>query len=136
MTPSNDSIATARASYERCCASPDFLPTFYHHFFEACPKAKPMFAQTNFTTQVNLLRHAIGLLFIFPNHPGEERTVLSRLAERHSRRDLRVDPEMYPAWVDSLVRTASQFDPQFSPDIEGAWRKAIAPGIAYMRERF
>src|ERR1041385_5653971 len=59
----------ARESYDRCCKAPEFLDAFYKNFLAACPEAKAMFARTNFTQQTKLLRHAIGLLPLLPNHP-------------------------------------------------------------------
>src|ERR1051325_5375109 len=110
----------AKESYDRCCKAPEFLDAFYKNFLAACPEAKAKFARTNFTQQTKLLRHAIGLLLIFPNHPSAEPTLLTRLAERHSRRDLDVDPALYGPFIDALIATVKQFDPDCSPAVEAA----------------
>ena len=125
-------ITTAKASYHRCAASPDFLPAFYRNFFQACPAAEPLFATTDFTRQVKLLSHAIGLLLIFPQEHPQEPNPLTRLAEKHGPAGLKIDPAWYPLFMDSLVLTASQFDPEFSPALGQAWRDALRPGIEYM----
>jgi len=125
----------AKASYDRCCRSADFLPAFYRNFLAACPKAEPLFAQTDFTRQNKLLQHAVGLLLTFPNQPISEPTLLSRLAERHSRRDLDIDPVFYGPFVESLLETVSEFDGEFSPVIEAAWRQTVAPGVEYMKSK-
>src|SRR2546421_7749761 len=44
--------------------------------------------RSDFERQNKLLRHAFGLLLIFPNQARTEPSVLTRVAERHSRRDL------------------------------------------------
>jgi hypothetical protein len=88
-------MAAAKASYDRCGAAEHFFEDFYHNFFVRCPQAKPLFAHTDFERQKKLLRHAFGLLLIFPNQPAREPTILARVAERHSRRELGVDPSMY-----------------------------------------
>ena len=125
----------AKESYDRCCKAPEFLNTFYKNFLAACPEAKPKFARTNFEQQTKLLRHAIGLLLIFPNHPSGEPTLLTRLAERHSRRDLDVAPALYGPFIDALIATVKQFDPEYSPAVEAAWRDTVAPGVDYMKKR-
>ncbi len=128
---------SAKASYERCCAVPGYLEAFYRNFFDACPEAEPRFAHTDFKLQNNLLRHALQLLLLFSTKSEEEaKPLLRRVAERHSRRDLDIDPSLYPAFVDSLVKTSSEFDPQFTPDVERAWRDTLAPGIAYMINKY
>lgn len=126
----------ARASYERCCLNPDFIQAFYETFFRNCPRAKPMFAKTDFDRQARLLRHAIGLLLVFPAHSQQEPSVLTRVAERHSRRDLNVHPSLYDPFVDSLIETVCEHDSQFSPDVETAWRATLASGVAYMRSKY
>jgi hemoglobin-like flavoprotein len=127
-----DAIIAAKASFQRCCQAPDFFVCFYRHFFRACPDAEPLFARTDFTRQHKLLQHAIGLLLSFPHQPGEP-NILHRVAERHSRRDLNITPSMYPAFVDSLMETVREHDAECDADTERAWRRAVAPGVAYMQ---
>jgi len=134
--PNQDTIAAAKASYDRCCRSRDFIPAFYANFFRACPEAQPMFAKTDFSRQHKLLRHALGLLLNFPGHSGAEPNLLTRIAERHGRGDLDVAPRLYPAFVDAMIQTIGEYDPQFTPALESAWRKSVAPGIAYLQSKY
>jgi hemoglobin-like flavoprotein len=127
--------ALAKASYDRCCQAPDFLHAFYKNFLTACPEAAPRFARTDFQQQRKLLRHAIGLLLIFPTQPAKEPALLARLAERHSRRDLDIDPAFYHPFIESLIATVKQYDGQCTPAIEAAWRETVAPGVAYMKSK-
>ena len=126
----------ARASYQRCAAAPEFLSAFYQHFFQACPEAEPRFAHTDFERQHRLLTHAIGLLLSFPTQPPTEPTILTRLAERHSRRDMAVPPSFYAPFIDSLIATVAQYDPECTPEVEQAWRTTVAAGVEYMKARF
>jgi hemoglobin-like flavoprotein len=131
-----DLVAVARESFNRCCAAGDFFPRFYRNFFLACPEAAPLFANTDFERQHKLLQHAIGLLLVFSNQPSTEPTILTRVADRHSRRDQAINPKFYGPFAESLIKTVREHDPQFSPAIEDAWRRAIAPGVAYMKSRY
>jgi hemoglobin-like flavoprotein len=132
----SDAVAVARSSYERCLgAASEFFPAFYRNFFRHCPAAEPMFAQTDFPRQHKLLRHAIGLLFVYAAHPESGPTLLQRVAERHGPGQLDVLPEHYGLFVDALVETAGQFDPAFTAATDAAWRVAVAPGIEYMRSK-
>ncbi|HEY7682173.1 MAG TPA: globin [Gemmatimonadales bacterium] len=130
-----DPIATAKASYARCEANPDFLQGFYRHFFATCPAAETLFARTDFARQIKLLRHAIGLLLAFPSQPREEPTLLTRLAEKHGPRGLNIDPSWYPLFVESLLQSVREHDPGFTPAVGLAWREALRPGITYMQEQ-
>lgn len=127
--------AIAKASYQRCQEAPRFFEAFYQRFFEACPAARPMFANTDFSRQHRLLQHAIGLLLAYDQQRAGGPNLLSRVAERHGRTDLKVDPAHYDDFVESLIRTARALDPQFTADTEIAWREATAAGIAYMKSK-
>jgi len=131
-----NAVSIAQASYDRCRDTPEFFYRFYANFFADCPEAQSMFANTDFDRQHKLLRHAIGLLLSFNSQSGDEPTILSRVAERHSRGDLAVDPSLYPFFVDSLIKTLHQLDPEFTADTEAAWRAATAKGIAYMQAQY
>jgi hemoglobin-like flavoprotein len=128
-------MALAKASYDRCCQAPDFFETFYRNFLVACPEAVPRFAGTSFEHQANLLRHAVSILLIFPNQPAQETPLLARLAERHSRRDLDIDPVLYRPFIDALIDTVKRFDGKCTPTVEAAWRETVAPGVAYMKSK-
>lgn len=126
----------ASASYQRCCDRPGFFESFYRNFLANCPEAAPRFAGTDFARQNKLLRHAVGILLIFPHQPDSEPTLLNRIAERHSRRDLDVPPALYPPFVDSLVATVKDYDPEFTPEIGDAWRRTVDKGVKYMVSRY
>jgi hemoglobin-like flavoprotein len=134
--PIDHEATVAKASYARCRAKPDFFAAFYRNFFAACPQAAPLFGRTDFERQHKLLRHAFGLLLLFPGQGDTEPDLLARIAERHSRRDLNIDPALYGPFVDSLIVTVRQHDPQFAPAVERAWRRTVALGVAYMQARY
>lgn len=129
-------VDVAKQSFMRCCAAPDFFACFYRNFFRACPEAEPLFVRTNFRRQHKLLRHAIGLLLAFPSQPATEPTILKRVADRHSSRELKIKPSLYAPFVDSLVQTIGEHDPEFDAATEDAWRRTLAPGVAYMQSRY
>jgi hemoglobin-like flavoprotein len=129
-------VTVAKASYTRCRAEPDFFAAFYRNFFAACPRAAPLFAQTDFARQHKLLRHAFALLLLYPGQRASEPDLLTRIAERHSRRDLDIDPALYGPFVDSLIVTVRQHDPEFAPAVERAWRRTVAVGVAFMQARY
>lgn len=126
--------AIAQQSYSRCLRSPDFFPRFYEHLLASDPRIPPMFARTEFPRQYRLLQHALGLLLSYGNAPDDR--LLERLAARHSKRSLDVEPPMYELFVSSLLAAIREHDSQCNEETEGAWREALAPGIRYMQSRY
>lgn len=128
----DSAVATATASYERCQQAPDFFKTFYDRFLDADPAIPPMFEHTEFPRQFKLLQHGIGLLLSFGRrrNPG----LLERLAHRHGPGDLDIQRGMYDTWMWALLEAVRVHDPQWGPQLEQAWRDAMAPGIRFMAE--
>jgi hemoglobin-like flavoprotein len=131
-----ESVAVARSSYQRAAGAPDFFVAFYDRLFEVRPDTRQLFARTEFERQHRLLRHAIGLLLSFPEERDGEPTILTRIAERHSRRELAIDPSLYPPFLECLLDTIKRCDPEFTAAVERAWRTTLAKGFAYMQSRY
>jgi len=129
-------ITEARASYDRCAQVSHFVDDFYARLFEVLPEARALFAQTDFDRQRKLLRHAIGLLLSFPSERDGEPNILTRLADRHSRRDLAIEPRFYGPFLETLVETVKRHDPACTSATEQAWRTTLAKGFAYMQSRY
>ena len=67
--------------------------------------------------------------------PPDWHVVITRVAERHSRRELNIAPALYAPFINSLIDTVRQFDREFTPAVEAAWRATVAPGVEYMQRK-
>jgi truncated hemoglobin YjbI len=56
---------------------------------------------------------------------------MKRLYAKH--KGMGISASMYDAWLECFVQTARVHDPEYTPAIESAWRKCLAPGIAAMK---
>lgn len=129
-----DSVQIAQQSYQRCQRATEFFQVLYQRLLASHETIPPKFANTDFDRQNRLLQHGLGLLLSYASR--RDATLLQRIAERHSRRDLKVDPDLYPLFVESLVATVKEFDLAWSPEVERAWRKAMIPGIEFMQSLY
>ena len=125
------------ASFNRCRASAGFLEDFYERFVASSEEIRAKFAGTDMKRQVRMLEDS--LLVIAVAVQGEEGSIargdLPRIAARHSRNDLDIRPALYDLWLECLIDTVRSHDPQFSVELEAAWRDTLAFGIDYMRAR-
>ncbi len=123
------------ASFERILGmgayNPGFISDFYADFLAASPFVRERFAHTDMSAQRTMLHDSLLMLLEF-NRTRSPGTHLRRLAEVHSRRGQDIPPEFYDLWLESLVKAVAMHDPEFSPDVELAWRLALAPGITFM----
>jgi hypothetical protein len=72
----------------------------------------------------------------FPQLPRADLSLVGRLAEHHSSRDLDIPPRLYPLFVDSLMATVRHYDTEFTAAIEEARRATLGPGVLYMQGRY
>lgn len=66
--------------------------------------------------------------FYVTNVPSSE---LDRIARVHAR--LGISAAHYDRWLDCLMATVAQFDPESDTATELAWRWALTPGITFMK---
>jgi hemoglobin-like flavoprotein len=126
------------ASFGRCRAATGFLDAFYQRLLASSDEVRAKFASTDMMRQVRMLEDS---LFVVANAvQGEEgspaRSDLPRIAARHSHKDLDIRPELYDVFLECLIVTVRTHDPQFSPEVEAAWREVMGFGIDYMRKRY
>jgi truncated hemoglobin YjbI len=109
-------------------ASP-FFGSFYRNFLER-PDIRELFRTTDMTRQEAMLRRSLFHLVAFyvSHEPSAE---LERIALVHNR--LGIADALYDEWLDALVDTVREHDPECDFATELSWRLALTPGITYMR---
>ena len=126
-----------RESYERLFgvdvtmgeSADRFFERFYDLFLED-PEVAELFAGTGMQRQVQMLKKSLFQLvsFYVLNEPSAE---LSRLAEIH--KAVGVSPVMFDLWMQALLKTVEEFDPEFNELTELSWCWALAPAMTYMK---
>lgn len=129
---------TFLASFSRCRAAAGFLDAFYQRFIASSDEVRAKFAGTDMKRQVRMLEDS--LLVVAVAVQGEEgspaRGDLPRIAARHSHQDLDIRPGLYDVFLECLIETVRTHDPQFTSEVEVAWRETMRFGIDYMSARY
>jgi hemoglobin-like flavoprotein len=140
MIESSDAIPSAVALYndslERCTAQGSFLDRFYAVMTASNEEVAAKFESTNSARQALLLKASLYMMMLVAWQHPEGHAHLERVAQRHSREDLDIRPGLYDAWLDCLIATVEEFDSDFDPEVERAWRQVLAPGIEFMKSRY
>jgi hemoglobin-like flavoprotein len=122
-------------SIERCSSKPDFLRRFYTRFVASSDKVAEKFKHTDLQKQARVLKISLYIMML-ASGDSERKAHLERLAQRHSRTDLDIEPELYDLWLDRLVQAVRESDPMFDTETETAWRRVLQPGIDFMKSRY
>lgn len=121
-------------SLERCTSRPGFLERFYETLTTTSPEAAEKLRHTDIRKQALMLRASLYMLML-AGKPGAE-AHLTRIASIHSRRGRDIRPELHDVWLECLIETVREFDPQFDPQIEAAWRRTLRPGIEFIKSKY
>ena len=130
-------LATFDESLQRCNAIPGFLDRFYEKFLASSPKVRKKFENTDFVRQKRALRASLHMMPLAAEDEkkGPER-YLKELAVQHSKNRLNVGAEFYDLWLDSLLATVKECDPEYSPQVEEAWESVMMVGIKYLLSHY
>lgn len=125
------------SSLQRCTREPRFFDRFYERFLDASPKVRERFAQTDFVRQKRALRGSLWMMLLAAEDEtnGPERYLRS-LADLHSSRQLDIGAELYDLWLDCLLDTVAECDPEHNPEVRAAWEQVMMVGIHYMVTRY
>lgn len=131
--------ATFNASLQRTLGNrsfnSDFIEHFYEHLIGQSDEIAALFRHTDMSVQKTMLHDSLQLMVDY--YRSRELPIgLQRIAQMHGRKGRAIPERMYATWLDSLMQALQRFDPQFSDEVELAWRETLAPGIAYMQSQY
>jgi len=121
-------------SYQRSVV-PDyygFFELFYRKLIAKDPQIAVLFARTDMNKQAHMLMQSITHVTAFSAtlEPTEE---INFIAQLHGKDKLDLPSTYYDTWMDCLMETVEQRDPNYNEHVNRAWRTVMAPGIEYMK---
>ena len=115
--------------------NPQFIEHFYEVFLDSSPEIAIRFARTDMSRQKTMLHDSFTTLVNF-NRQRRITPQMRHLGAVHGPGASDVPPELYALWLDSLLATVAETDPDFTNEVELAWRLTLAPGIAYLQHAY
>jgi hemoglobin-like flavoprotein len=135
-TVTSVSASSVKDSFSRCCVNPKFLDRFYEIFLGSHPTIAPMFRNTDFARQKQLLRTGLTMVLMHATGNKVGTQGLDRIGQSHSRKGLNIDPALYPNWVESLIKAVKECDPQCDRKMEEDWRDVLKQGTALIASQY
>ena len=126
------------ASLRRCLAKPEFLMYFYELFLDSSDEVRAKFEGTDFARQKQVLRDSFFVLeMLSESTPGSPAwSAVQRLAVTHDRHHRDIRPEHYDLWLDCLLRSVAEHDPEYTEEVGRAWRESLRTGIDYLVSKY
>lgn len=123
-------------SLERCPNQLEFFDSFYLRFRDSSDIIAAKFDNTNMRAQSRALRDSFYLLLRAVGDDPVAWQQLELRALRHDHEHLDISPWMYQVWLECLIDTIREFDPEIDDATESAWRRIMQQGINFMIARY
>lgn len=123
-------------SYNRCLENKDFFPHFYKNFTSKSPDIAERFKNTDMKRQMDALRLGLQYMIMFASGSKIAAAKVEDLGLTHDRHHRNITPELYEAWLQSLIETIKSCDPNYSDEIAMAWRNTLGFGIRQMKSMY
>lgn len=109
-----------------------FFSYFYDTFLSSSDDVAEAFKNTDMPNQHRMLKNSLlySINFMFCSTSFD---TIQKIAISHDRHHHNIKPELYDLWMNAMVETVRQFDPEFSDDVELAWRLAFSQAITFMK---
>ena len=133
---SQEQIENVQSSFGRALWDLDFLDNFYDVFLNSNPEIGKKFINTDFIKQKELLRHGLMSVLMFAEGQQSAIACLSRIRESHGHSKMNISPDLYPYWIDSLIKTVARCDNKFDDGLEADWRAVVAPAVDYIKSGY
>lgn len=128
----HEAVNAFESSLSRCLAQGAFVEAFYEKLLSSSAEVREKFSQTDFKKQKKILESSLYLMARACLGMDDGIAHLESVARTHSRRHLDIAPSHYKTWLECLIQTASEHDPDFDPSIERCWKYALQRGIDRM----
>ena len=105
---------------------------FFHRFYEIFlsePGVAEMFDGVDMAAQEAMLRSSFFRVLSY-HVTGEWTPELDRVGEVHA--NLGIDPDLFQRWLECLLETVRQVDPDADEETLLGWRLALLPGLTCM----
>lgn len=107
-----------------------FFQAFYDRMLDGSPAIAVIFKNSDLARIKGMLQDSLKIMADFGLDPGNDHE-MQHLAQHHAR--LRIKPEFFDVWVNCLVATVMENDPEASEATELAWHIMLSSGCAYMK---
>lgn len=118
-------LKAVRQSFGRATLSGALLSRFYDIFLAADPEIAKYFANTDMTTQQQMLRQSLSYCLMRAEGSDFARLAVDRVRDSHSQARLNIPPRLYKVWKTALLAALAECDPKFDDRLAADWEEIL-----------
>jgi len=130
---SDKTLAKFSDSLGRAEANAEFLSLFYAKFLAASPEVEQKFEGVDMRRQARMLMGSMRLILLASQGDQGAKAQLENVAAKHSKSQADIQPELYDLWIDTLIETVEEIDPEFTLGVKQAWRDMMNFGVRCLK---
>ena len=121
-------------SYKRVSRSAGFIDRFYRRFMASHPDVPARFEGVDMERQRFLVGRSVTMLL--QHASGVEQVIehLTETAARHGPHGLDIPAYLFDHWIEALIDTVAECDPEFQPELKAAWRTLLKREVVWFLE--
>lgn len=109
-----------------------FFDQFYKRFANADDDIKKAFENTDMERQKRMLKKSL-LYCVSFTLSDKSLEHMKGIGEIHDKNHLNINPKVYDTWLECMIATVKEFDPEFNSRVDLGWRLAFSQGITMMK---
>ncbi|MFC1747550.1 hypothetical protein ACFL2V_01955 [Pseudomonadota bacterium] len=127
------SCRAVNQSYGRVVTQDALIKTFYEKFVRSSSHVAAKFSNTDFDKQYEMLDQSLTMALLFSQGNMIAARTMDRIRESHNRHNLKISPEFYDLWINSLIEAIAELDSEFTPVLEGQWRTVMQKALDHIK---
>ena len=134
-----EDLSDVKVSLGRCLLNQKhekrFLDRFYDVFVDSHPSIRVLFENTDFGKQVKALKHGLNMAILYAEGDSLADDVLDKIKCTHAG-SLQIPAELFPYWLESIMKTIAEYDEKFSPELDRRWRYVFEKSIKLIKSGY
>lgn len=128
-------LERVRRSLNRCIDEVGFFGDFYLRFLQSSPEVAAKFKGVDMDQQALMLRASLDLMIPVDANDSSRGATLVVLARLHGRQGADIPAHLYDLWLESLLETIRDYDPEYDEGLKACWIEVLQAGIAFMKAK-
>ena len=108
-----------------------FFTKFYEKFISSSQQVRKAFKNTDMNRQQDMLKDSLERIIEFASTKTSN-SFLQSLALVHKQVN-NIEDNMYDLWLEAILTTLQEIDPEYKKEDELAWKIMLSPGIEFMK---
>ncbi len=113
----------------------EFVDSFMSRLVASSEEIQAIFSHsTGEALRSGLVLALVHLASYYPHYEPDH--TLEDIAHQHNRHARAIKPHLYDVFLDCMIETVADYDPEYEEQVGDSWRHVLAPGLEYIKSKY